>query len=258
MKTREILIRVLISAVLLGILGVGLTSAQEPQGEPGLQAAVDTAFTYQGRLLDGGTPANGTYDLEFRLYDASSGGNQVGGLISVGDLLVTEGLFTVQLDFGDVFDGTVLWLAVAVRPGESGGAYTPLDPRQELTAAPYAHSLRPGASIVGSRAGEDVLRVENTNSAGYSVGLIGHASANSGWTYGLVGRSDSNSGQGVFGYAPATTGGTFGVWGQSSSDNGTGVYGYVDAAAGATDGVIGESRSTGGTGVRGFASATEG
>ena len=32
--------------------------------------AVDmgTAFTYQGRLTDGGSPANGPYDFEFELY----------------------------------------------------------------------------------------------------------------------------------------------------------------------------------------------
>src|SRR5262249_10603181 len=28
-----------------------------------------TAFTYQGRLNDGGNPANGSYDLQFSLYD---------------------------------------------------------------------------------------------------------------------------------------------------------------------------------------------
>jgi hypothetical protein len=36
--------------------------------------AQGSAFTYQGRLTDGGAPPAGTYELEFKLYDAASGG----------------------------------------------------------------------------------------------------------------------------------------------------------------------------------------
>jgi hypothetical protein len=38
--------------------------------------AQSTAFTYQGRLQDGGAPANGSYDFQFTLWDALSGGTQ--------------------------------------------------------------------------------------------------------------------------------------------------------------------------------------
>lgn len=38
--------------------------------------AQTTSFTYQGRLSDGSTPASGSYDMKFRLYD--SGGNPQG------------------------------------------------------------------------------------------------------------------------------------------------------------------------------------
>ena len=37
-----------------------------------------TVFTYQGRLSDGGQPANGTFDLEFKLFDALNAGTQQG------------------------------------------------------------------------------------------------------------------------------------------------------------------------------------
>ena len=40
--------------------------------------AQGTAFTYQGRLNDGGAPANGSYDLQFILYNAGVGGSQQG------------------------------------------------------------------------------------------------------------------------------------------------------------------------------------
>lgn len=99
---------------------------------------VGTGFTYQGKLTDGGSPANGAYDFEFDLYDALSGGAQVGGSVTLGDVTVTNGLFTVRLDFGDIFDGTALYLEINVRPGASVGAYTALDPRQQLTATPYS------------------------------------------------------------------------------------------------------------------------
>ena len=148
------------------------------------QAAVGTAFTYQGRLTDGGNPANGAYDLEFKLYNAAGGGTQVGSTVTLADVTVSDGLFTVSLDFGAVFDGTDLWLQIGVRPGDSGGTYTSLSPRQPLTAAPYAHSLRPGADVVGSLSGQGTLTAQNSASGSGSSALYGHASAASGYTYG--------------------------------------------------------------------------
>ena len=59
-----------------------------------------SAFTYQGRLNDGGVPAGGSYDLRFTLYDAASGGNPVGGVLTNAATAVTNGLFLVRLDFG--------------------------------------------------------------------------------------------------------------------------------------------------------------
>jgi hypothetical protein len=118
--------------VLLSLLfAVGSVSAAA------LEPMVST-FTYQGSLMDGGQPANGSYDFEFRLYDAPSAGVQVGSIFPQGDVTVQDGLFTVELDFADVFDGTALYLQVGVRPGDSVGAYTLLTPRQALTAAPFA------------------------------------------------------------------------------------------------------------------------
>jgi hypothetical protein len=102
------------------------------------QTPAGTAFTYQGRLSDGGVPANGTYDLRFTLFDAAAGGAQVGPVVTVDDVAVAGGLFTVPLDFGPAFAGSKRWLEVAVRPGASTGTYTPLGSRQELTPTPNA------------------------------------------------------------------------------------------------------------------------
>ncbi len=112
------------------------------QSPTSLQASVGTAFTYQGRLLDGGKPANGPFDFRFRLFDAASGGSQVGTTVTLNDVQVTNGLFTVALDFGaGAFKGDARWLEIAVRPGNSTGAYTTLSPRQPLRPAPYALAL---------------------------------------------------------------------------------------------------------------------
>lgn len=102
-------------------------------------APLGTAFTYQGRLQDANSPAQGAYDFQFRLFNAESGGTQVGSSVLVNDLVVQAGLFTTTLDFGtSVFTGEALWLDIGVRPGSSSGAYTLLVPRQALTAAPFA------------------------------------------------------------------------------------------------------------------------
>ena len=113
---------------LIGCLVVAMTVGAYAQG---------TAFTYQGRLQSGVTPTTGTYDMTFALYNASSGGGQVGPTLTDTGLQVTNGFFTVILDFGAVYNGTVYWLQIGVR---TNGAvlYTALSPRQELTPTPYA------------------------------------------------------------------------------------------------------------------------
>lgn len=99
-----------------------------------------TAFTYQGRLSDAGQPATGGYDLQFTLYDAATNGAIIAGPLTLEDVSVTGGIFTTQLDFGsNVFTSPGdRFLEIAVRPGASTGSFTPLAPRQRLTATPYA------------------------------------------------------------------------------------------------------------------------
>jgi hypothetical protein len=97
-----------------------------------------TAFTYQGQLNAGGGPANGLYDLRFSVYTVPSGGTLAAGFLTNSATPVSNGLFTVVLDFGTgVFDGTTYWLQIGVRTNGSGG-FSGLSPRQELTPAPYA------------------------------------------------------------------------------------------------------------------------
>jgi hypothetical protein len=110
-----------------------------PAAPAAFAAPVGAAFTYQGQLKDAGNPATGVYDLQFSLFDAASGGGQVGVTITKDDVAVAAGLFVVSLDFGSpAFAGSARFLQIAVRPGASSGAFTPLVGRQELTPAPNA------------------------------------------------------------------------------------------------------------------------
>ncbi len=101
--------------------------------------AQTTQFTYQGSLNDGSSPANGAYDLQFRLFDALSGGAQIGATLTLANVAVSNGIFKVTLDFGaGAFPGANRFLEIAVRPGASSGAYTTLSPRQPVSSTPYS------------------------------------------------------------------------------------------------------------------------
>jgi hypothetical protein len=103
--------------------------------------AQSSSFTYQGRLQDGGTNANGNYDFQFTLWDALSAGTQQPSspvTLTLTNIAVTGGTFTVQLDFGaSAFPGAARFLETRVRPS-GGSGFTILDPRQPITSMPYA------------------------------------------------------------------------------------------------------------------------
>jgi len=109
--------------------------------------AQTTTFTYQGRFTDGGTAANGIYDMQFKLFDSPSvgAGNQIGSTITNGAVTVNSGVFTVQLDFGaSGFSGADRFLEIGVRLSGDANPYTVLAPRQPLTSAVYA--IRAGST----------------------------------------------------------------------------------------------------------------
>lgn len=99
-----------------------------------------SAFTYQGKLADGASAASGTYHMQFSLYNAVSGGTQIGSTITNTSVVVTDGVFTVQLDFSPAAPfaaGADRWLEVAVKKPQDA-AFTTLVPRQPITSSPYS------------------------------------------------------------------------------------------------------------------------
>jgi hypothetical protein len=154
--------------------------------------AQGSAFTYQGRLNDSGGAAPGNYDLQFTLFDAATNGNSVAGPITNSPTVVSNGLFTVTLDFGAApFTGGDLWLEIAAR---TNGAFTVLSPRQKITATPYSLTARnvtgvvPGGGLSGTYGNTVTFNNTGNSFSGSGAGLtsvnaasLGGLSANQFW-----------------------------------------------------------------------------
>jgi len=199
--------------LVLVAIGAAL-SAQIIQAE----TPVTTGFTYQGKLDNNNAPADGPYDIQFRLYDAAAGGFQVGFILTVEDLQVNDGLFTTTLDFGGLaFGGNARWLEISIRPGASVGAYTTLTPRQPLTVAPYAlYALNSPGGGGGGFWQASGANISNTN-----TGFVG------------VGRSAAVTAAEYFGIQAPVTGPSYGgMYIRTESATGKPFYGYRSGASG--------------------------
>lgn len=131
----------MIRACVIAVLAFASMASAQP---------LTTSFTYQGELAASNTPAHGAYDLRFTLYDQASNGLPIAATQCFDNVMVTDGRFTVVLDFGDVFVGDERYLQIEVRPDTGLGCassvgFVPLTPRQRLTGAPYAlHAITAG------------------------------------------------------------------------------------------------------------------
>jgi hypothetical protein len=244
-----------------------------------IKAPVSSTFTYQGVLEENGAPVSGDRDMTFQLYSDDSCTTAVGAPTS-STVPVEEGLFTVELtaDQQDL-NGQALWLGSEVNAVTVGC--------QAIQAAPYALSLRPGATVLGSLSDGAALTAGNSAIDGTGViglsgsgstddlhpsgsfysaggefagpnGVIGAASADNDDGYGIIGLAAGTSGRGVLGRASSATGYTSGVYGDSGSSSGYGLFGVASSSTGSTYGVYGRSDSNGGYGVSGIASSFSG
>lgn len=122
--------RNLLSAFIWIIICTGVCLAQS-----------ESAFTFQGKLNDGGIAANGNYDMAFRLFDAPGGtGTQIGSTVSKDNVPVANGIFSVELDFGHPPFLTVnpRFLEIGIRRSGTTDPLTILSPRQKINGSPFA------------------------------------------------------------------------------------------------------------------------
>lgn len=121
----------------------GLLSPSRAAASPQISStAITSTITYQGQLQRADAPVSENCDFQFGLWDAGSGGVQIGVTQTITEVSVTDGLFTTRLnssgEFGPTaFNGDPRWLEIAVIC-PAGGTFTTLAPRQPLTPAPYA------------------------------------------------------------------------------------------------------------------------
>lgn len=140
---------------------------------PGSALAQGSAFLYQGRLTDSGSPANGTYDIQFKLFDTPGAGTgtQQGVTITNPLVSVSAGIFAVTLDFtASVFTGSARYLEIGVRPAGSGIAYTVLAPRQSIASAPYSIQTINAAQLGGLPANR-FLATDATGNVGIGTSI---------------------------------------------------------------------------------------
>src|SRR5688572_12024255 len=77
-------------------------------------APLDTAFTYQGVLKQNGQPVDGTFDLEFRLFDSLAGGSALQTEL-LPDTAIADGLVNADIDWGaNAFTGSPRYLEIVI------------------------------------------------------------------------------------------------------------------------------------------------
>lgn len=187
------------------------------------RGAAAQSFTYQGQLTTVGGPATTAHDFTFKVFDAVSGGTQVGATTTVFDLLPENGLFTATISPGaDVFTGLDRWLEIATRP-TAVGTFTTLFPRQRISAAPYAiKSLTDRWTDLGGG--------RLTNVSSISSIFINRTTAVTGADYFSV---RTPTGQQAFGgmYIDTAAGDGFPFYGYSTGNTVRG-FTYIDGATG--------------------------
>jgi hypothetical protein len=141
------------------------------------QTSLGTAFTYQGELSTGGSPANGVYDLQFVLFADPGATITAGPLVCQENVPVVNGRFTVNLDFGPVFNGQRRYMQIRVRPDTgldctNSNGFTFLSPLQELTSAPYANYARQAGDAATFAGNSSTFYL---NASNLTAGTIGDA-----------------------------------------------------------------------------------
>lgn len=154
------------------------------------------AYSYQGVVRDAlGQPITTPTDLEFRLFfHPTEAGTQVGPTLTASGIVPDKGVFTRELDFGDVFNGDALWLEVRVRNPAGSGTFTPVLPRTPIASVPYSsHALRATTASYAATAGTASSATNATSAATAATALTANNAINAPWS-GLTGQAGVTTG----------------------------------------------------------------
>jgi hypothetical protein len=215
MYKKYTIFRILFAVAVLLSLTAGVVSA----------APLTQNITYQGKLTDAsGNPLTGTYTVMFRLYDAPSSGTTLA--TDTHSVYASKGLFNTQISADpNLFNGRALWLGITV------GGDPEMTPLQEIRPVPYALSIRPGATVIGS-VSPWALKVQNN--AGTGLAAITSNDFNPGMTANTSGDHSSGLHSETHGdYSPGmsavTTGlNSPGVYTETHSDYSPGLGAVTD------------------------------
>jgi hypothetical protein len=154
----------------------------------GVVVGQGSGFNFQGRLNDGTVPANGRYDLQFRLYDAAVGGNPIGSLLARPNTVLINGVFSVGLDFGaSAFaNPNNIYIEISVRPNGSPNAFTILGPRQQLTIVPLAIRAGTATNADHATSADSATNAQNSVNAQNAVNATTAATATNALSLGGV------------------------------------------------------------------------
>jgi hypothetical protein len=203
--------------IALALLGLSTINSQIS-----IARAQGTAFTYQGELNQGGNAVNGSYDMRFSLFNASSGGIQIGPALTILAVGVTNGLFSTTVDFGQgVFTATNLWLDTSVGTNGSG-TLAELAPRQALTPTPYAITAENVTGVVPlAQLPATVALLNDPGTENFFAGLQAGNSALSGaFNTGVGGGALSGETSGYFNTAVGTAALNVNTSGNNNTANG--------------------------------------
>ncbi len=103
-------------------------------------APVEEVVSFQGKIVEGGVPVDGTRNIHFYMYNVSTGGVSIWNELHAG-VPVTAGLFNVELGAATTFTGAGVdfseqyWIGISVAAGPE------ITPRFKLGASPYALNI---------------------------------------------------------------------------------------------------------------------
>ncbi|TAK61158.1 MAG: hypothetical protein EPO24_06000 [Bacteroidetes bacterium] len=165
-----------------------------------VNAQIPNKINYQGLLTSGGVPVtDGSYTLQFTLYDSLSGGASL--WTETQSVTVTAGTFTATLGSTSALIAFTqpLFLEMTATAGPSISSPVTFSPRSELLSAPYSLNSRSLLGPNSTASGTGAIAGGTNNIASGNYATIGGGAGNQATEmYSFVGGGGNNFARGEF------------------------------------------------------------